>query len=205
MRKDIKDRGNGISIFNEVDFYDICKGDLIKSKKDKYKAIKAALKKLIEEGDVVKVNIKGEPWTSRDEEPWYHFRTSRAQEGLPDDYLNEQFKKMIEQDKLIIKLYNRTFNTNFTPEEYHNFHTEPENLYNERRDHFSDFVYAVHELIDIFSRPDIQIPPEERMERGMLWPKVTLAYLPGPSSWEKIRETEIEKILREQHELLSNH
>ncbi|MCL5732241.1 MAG: hypothetical protein M1285_02475 [Candidatus Thermoplasmatota archaeon] len=86
-------------------------GDLIKSKKDKYKAIKAALKKLIEEGDVVKVNIRGEPWKLKDEEPWYHFRTSRANQELPDDYFTEQFKKMVEQDKLIIKLYNQSFNT----------------------------------------------------------------------------------------------
>ena len=89
LEKDIQEGGKEISIFNEVNFYNICKGDLIKSKKDKYKPIKAALKRLIEEGDVVKVNIKGEPWKSRDEEPWYHFRTVITGRGLPDDYRSE--------------------------------------------------------------------------------------------------------------------
>ena len=89
LNRDIREGRKEISIFNEVDFYNICQGDLIKSKKDKYKPIKAALKKLIEEGDVVKVNIKGEPWKSRDEEPWYHFRTVITGRGLPDDYRSE--------------------------------------------------------------------------------------------------------------------
>ncbi len=203
MEEDIRDGRKGVSIFNEVDFYNICRGDLIKSKKDKYKPIKAALKKLIEEGDIVKVNIRGEPWKSRDEEPWYHFRTSGATQGLPGDYLNEQFKKMIEQDKLIIKLYNLVYGGDFTPEQYHKAQLQSADAFIKRGEHFPDFVYAVHELIDIFSRPDINVPFEERLERGMLWPKVTLAYLPGRSVMEKIEESVIEEFLKKQRELTS--
>jgi len=176
LNRDIREGRKEISIFNEVDFYNICQGDLIKSKKDKYKPIKAALKKLIEEGDIVKVNIRGDPWKSKDEEAWYHFRTSRANSGLPDDYFSEQYKKMVEQDKLIIKLYNRSFNTNFRPEQYHNFNIQSESLFERQGEHFLDFIYAMHELIEIFNRPNIRLPFEERLERGMLWPKVTMTY-----------------------------
>jgi hypothetical protein len=205
LNRDIREGRKEISIFNEVDFYNICQGDLIKSKKDKYKPIKAALKKLIEEGDIVKVNIRGDPWKSKDEEAWYHFRTSRANSGLPDDYFSEQYKKMVEQDKLIIKLYNRSFNTNFRPEQYHNFNIQSESLFERQGEHFLDFIYAMHELIEIFNRPDIRLPFEERLERGMLWPKVTMTYLPGPSIVKKIIESEIEEILKNRRELISEH
>ena len=205
LNRDIREGRKKISIFNEVDFYNICQGDLIKSKKDKYKPIKAALKKLIEEGDIVKVNIRGDPWKSKDEEAWYHFRTSRANSGLPDDYFSEQYKKMLEQDKLIIKLYNRSFNTNFRPEQYHNFNIQSESLFERQGEHFLDFIYAMHELIEIFNRPDIRLPFEERLERGMLWPKVTMTYLPGPSIVKKIIESEIEEILKNRRELISEH
>ena len=205
LNRDIREGRKKVSIFNEVDFYNICQGDLIKSKKDKYKPIKAALKKLIEEGDIVKVNIRGDPWKSKDEEAWYHFRTSRANSGLPDDYFSEQYKKMVEQDKLIIKLYNRSFNTNFRSEQYHNFNIQSESLFERRGEHFLDFIYAMHELIEIFNRPDIRLPFEERLERGMLWPKVTMTYLPGPSIVKKIIESEIEEILKNRRELISEH
>jgi hypothetical protein len=205
LNRDIQEGGKEISIFNEVDFYNVCKGDLIKSKRDKYKPIKAALKKLTEEGDVVKINIKGEPWKSRDEEPWYHFRTSRTKQGLPDDYLSGQYKKMLEQDKLIIKLYNRSFHTNFTPEQYHTPHNRPQNVFDKQGSHFLDFVYAMHELIEIFNRPDIGLPFEERLDRGMMWPKVSLTYLPGSSYWEEISKLAIEEFLKNQRDLISEH
>ena len=181
MRRDISEGAKEVSIFNEVDFYNLCRGDLIKSKKDKYKSIKAALGKLIDQGDVVKVNIKGEPWTSRDEEPWYHFSMSTTSRGLSDDYLAErQFRMSIDQDKLIIKLYNRSFGTNFTPEQYHGH--DPKLL---DQPHFLDFIYAAHELIDIFNRTDMHISDKERVKLGMMYPKLTLTYLPGPSFMEK--------------------
>lgn len=203
LKKDIQEGGKELSIFNEVDFYNLCKGDLIKSKKDKYKPIKAALKKLIEEGDVIKVNRNGDPWESREEEPWYHFRISTTGQRLPEDYLSGQYKKMFEQDKLIIKLYNRSFNTNFTPEQYHSFNIQSKKLFERQGDHFIDFIYAMHELIEIFNRPDIRLPFEERLERGMMWPKVTMTYLPGPSFMKKIIESEIEEFLKKQRELIS--
>ena len=196
LEKDIQEGGKEISIFNEVDFYNICQGDLIKSKKDKYKPIKAALKKLIEEGDIVKINKRGDPWKSRDEEAWFHFRTSKTDRGLPDDYFSEQDKRMLEQDKLIIKLYNRSFNTNFTPEQYHSFNIQSENLFERQGEHFHDFIYAMHELIEIFNRPDIRLPFEERLERGMMWPKVTMTYLPGPSFMESTLKEALKEYLK---------
>lgn len=203
LKKDIQEGGKELSIFNEVDFYNLCKGDLIKSKKDKYKPIKAALKKLIEEGDVIKVNRNGDPWESREEEPWYHFRISTTGQRLPEDYLSGQYKKMLEQDKLIIKLYNRSFNANITPEQYNSPRNRSEDLSNEKGNHFFDFIWAMHELIEIFNRPDIRLPTEERLERGMMWPKVSLSYLPGPTFWEKSTESAIEEFLKKQHELIS--
>ena len=205
LNRDVQEGGKRISIFNEVDFYNICRDDLIKSKKDKYKPIKAALKKLTEEGDVVKVNIKGDPWKSRDEEAWYHFRTSKTNQGLPDEYLLEQYKKNLDQEKLIIKLYNRSFNADIKPEQYHHPNNRSENVYDKQWDHFLDFMYAMHELIEIFNRPDIRLPFEERIDRGMIIPKVSLTYLPGPAFMEKFIESETKKILKNQRKLISKH
>jgi hypothetical protein len=61
----------------------------------------------------------------------------------------------------------------------------------------------MHGLIDIFNRPDMNPSLEERWDRGMLWPKVSLTYLPGPSFWGKFSESAIEEFLKEQRELIS--
>ena len=144
---------------------------------------------------MVKVNIKGEPWKSRDEEPWYHFRTVITGRGLPDDYRSELNRKMVEQDKLIFKLYNQSFGTNFTPEEYYKLAIQQED---QKEGHLPDFVYAMHELIDIFNRPDIRLSFKERLDRGMFMPKVSLTYLPGPS----FMESALKEVLKEYSETL---
>lgn len=195
--KDIQEGGKYISIFNEVKFYEICKGDLIKSKKDKYKPIKASLKKLIEEGDVVKVNIKGEPWKSRDEEPWYHFRTDIRGLRLPDEYIAEEQRKLNEEEKLFVKMYNLAFKPKqeFTTSDLHLSKEDIKKLRNDNEgqsyaslSHFLDFAWSCWELISIFRRPDLQVTPEERTERGMFRPHLTLEYFPGPNwvrDWHK--------------------
>ena len=191
LKRDIQEGKKYISIYNEVKFYEICKGDLIKSKKDKYKPIKAALKKLIEEGDVIKVNIKGEPWKSREEEPWYHFRTNLRGIRLPDEYVAEEKRKVIEEEKLALRLYNFIFNPKY------DFSESGRKKLREDKDedgmdqtfHYLDFLDSVWQLVNIFRGPDMMVPVEERFKRGMMRPQITLSYLPGPN-WleESIKE-----------------
>jgi hypothetical protein len=193
LNRDIQEGEKYISIYNEVKFYEICKGDLIKSKKDKYKPIKAALKKLIEEGDVIKVNIKGEPWKSREEEPWYHFRTDIKGLRLPDEYIAEEQRKLSEEEKLFVKLYNLAFKPkqDFTTSDLHSFKEDIQGLHHDNEGqsdasflHFLDFIWASWELISIFRRPDAKVSLEERFDKGMFRPHLTLEYFPGPNWFE---------------------
>ena len=198
MKSDIKNGRKYISIFNLVDFYNLCKGDLIKSKKDKYKSIKAALKKLIEEGDVVKVNRKGNPWKSKDEEPWYHFRTDMENTGFPDDYWIWEYKKNIKQNKFITGLYNLSFGTNYSPVDLDILRSKitDDMLYEDSGfKHFLDFSIAVHSLIDIFRRPDMRRPVVEQICWGMIEPKVSVSYFPGPAATDEIYQEGLKKII----------
>lgn len=197
MKSDIKNGRKYISIFNLVDFYNLCKGDLIKSKKDKYKSIKVALKKLIEEGDVVKVNRKGDPWKSKDEEPWYHFRTDMEKRNFPDDYWIWEYKKNIKQNKFITGLYNFSFGTNYSPVDLDIFRSKTDGtLYEDSGfKHFLDFSVAVHSLIDIFSRPDMRRPVEEQLCWEMIVPKVSVTYLPGPAVAKEHLEKALKKLI----------
>ena len=200
MKSDIKNGRKYISIFNLVDFYNLCKGDLIRSKKDKYKSIKAALKKLIEEGYVVKVNREGGPWKSMDEEPWYHFRTDMENTRLPDDYWISEDKKNIKQDKFITALYNLSFGTRYSPADLDIPRMGADNKLKQDSDydsyaHFADFNMAVHTLIDIFRRPDMRRPVVEQICWGMIEPKVSVSYFPGPAAMDEIYKEELKKII----------
>ncbi len=200
MKSDIKNGRKYISIFNLVDFYNLCKGDLIKSKKDKYKSIKVALKKLIEEGDVVKVNRKGDPWKSKNEEPWYHFRTDIEKRNFPDDYWIREYIKNIKQNKFITGLYNLSFGTKYSPVDLDILRRNTDDILKQDSDydsfkHFVDFSMAVHTLIDIFRRPDMHRPFVEQMCEGMIEPKVSVTYFPGPATMNEIYEEALKKLI----------
>lgn len=202
LENDSREEKKRITIHNEVEFYELCRGDLIKSKKDKYKPIKAALKKLIETGDVVKVNIKGDPWKSRDEEPWYHFRTGFKGIHVPDGYWYEERKKHEEITKLAVKIYNRQFGKDYSPGDFSGLSDESLSMAKEMAEsdadsftHFLDFILAVNVLVDIFRRPEIQKPYVERFFSGMWYPKLTLTYLPGPEHVMDLIKEQTEKIM----------
>ena len=159
-----------LKIWNEYDFYDLCK-NLIKSKKDKFKNIHNALNQLLEDGDIVKVNRTGEPWHSREDEPWYCFNFSeKFRDRTTDDMAG---KKESGEDKLIRELYNKAFDKDIAPDWKHELKLVPS--------HFMDFNYAVHELIRIFNRPDMSLSEEEKITKGKWYPKVRLTYMPEES------------------------
>lgn len=202
LENDLREEKKRITIHNEVEFYELCRGDLIKSKKDKYKPIKAALMKLIETGDVVKVNIKGDPWKSRDEEPWYHFRTGFKGIHVPDDFWYEEHKKHEEITKLAVKIYNRMFGKNFSPDDYSGLSGDSLSMAKEMTEpyagsftHFLDFIFAVNVLADIFRGPEMQKPYVERIFSGMWYPNLTLTYLPGREYMIDLKKERTEKIM----------
>jgi hypothetical protein len=190
MKQNIREGRGEITIYNELHFYNLCKADLIKSKRDKYKAIKAALKKLVEDGDVVKVNIKGEPWKSRDEEPWFHYNMLTHASAMLDSKFGIMHNKTEKLEELVTKLYNLYYDNKpvTATEQGRLSEGECEKLAEDHDflSHYNDFLSAVMQLINIFSRPDMLRPDAEKWAWGMVYPKISLTYLPGPSAVKKM-------------------
>lgn len=151
--------------FNEYFFLESLCPDLITSKRDRFKSIRIALRKLTQNGDIVKeVNQYGEPV--------YHFKES----GLYD--LRKADTVETEGEKRLRELYNAEFDW-IIPPTWKSLFRDPKrktDIPETATLHFMEFMEAARKLIDIYKGPDKYMTMEERIKERKVFPKVQIYY-----------------------------
>ena len=166
--------------YSAQDLLEICEGDLITSKRNRYKNLNVALRQLIRDQYVVTVPMPNEIR--------YRFNTEDSRrigisELMGKNRISAEEKLLLTQtEKHLRKIYNLNF-VEKVPEDFSAEYAlrNPSNgdVPQTVALHYRDFVYAAMELIDLYKRPDMYLTVEERIKKGMPHISVDWSYLSG--------------------------
>jgi hypothetical protein len=179
MYKDLEDHRE-LRTYTAPDLLEICKGDLITSKRNRYKNLNIALRELIREGYVVRVPAQDEMRYRFSSSNSLRINISKLMSKEPGPA--EERHSLAETERYLRKIYNMSFGENM-PADYSMHSSLSDSLPNDISEtvalHYRDFVCAALELVELFKRPEMYVTEEERMRNGMLDIRVNLSYLPG--------------------------
>lgn len=155
--------------YSAQDLLEICEGDLITSKRNRYKNLNIALRQLIKEKYVVTVPMPNEIRYRFNSH--YDRRISISEMIGKNTGSAEQRRLWDQSERYLRKIYNMNF-IEKVPADFSADHALRRTDYMDVPEtvalHYRDFVYAALEMIEIFRRPDMYDTGKERIGRGML-------------------------------------